>query len=215
MPDERGARGPSVEALYQELILHHYRRPRNRGTLDDPATHIAMKNPLCGDELELHVAVDDQGIVRDARFTGRGCSISQASASMMTQLVKGKTMAEVEALKERFTAVMHGDPEAAKDRALGDLRALSGVAKFPARVKCALLGWEGVAAALRLAGGRDASGAPGQGGSGRCVAPQKHPGREGQTRPETSGTAETSELRTAPGIAREHGNGGEGRPERR
>src|SRR5205823_2314063 len=99
------------------------------------------RNPLCGDELTLAVALDGDGRVREARFTGRGCSISQASASMLTEAVRGKTRAEVEALAERFSAMVHGDAEAAADPALGALRALSGVARYPARIRCATLAW--------------------------------------------------------------------------
>ncbi len=106
-----------------------------------------MKNPLCGDEITLQLAFDgDQ--VRDARFAGQGCSISQASASMMTQLVRGKPAVEVKGLAERFRQMIRGDAEAATDQALGDLRSLSGVAKFPVRVKCALLPWDALSEGL-------------------------------------------------------------------
>lgn len=126
--------------LYQELILDHYRRPRNKGSLETFTRRVALTNPACGDELELDLALDGETI-SDVRFSGQGCSISQASASMMTQLIKGKTVAEARALAGRFNEMMHGSAEAAGDRALGEARALAGVAKFPVRVKCALLGW--------------------------------------------------------------------------
>ncbi|HXY68419.1 MAG TPA: SUF system NifU family Fe-S cluster assembly protein [Gemmatimonadales bacterium] len=126
--------------LYQELILDHYRRPRNKGSLEAHTRRVALTNPTCGDELELDLLLDGDTIA-DVRFSGRGCSISQASASMMTQLIKGKTVAEARALAARFGEMMHGSDEAARDRALGEARALAGVAKFPVRVKCALLGW--------------------------------------------------------------------------
>ncbi|HET6761449.1 MAG TPA: SUF system NifU family Fe-S cluster assembly protein [Gemmatimonadaceae bacterium] len=140
-------RSAEVAALYQELILDHYRRPRNKGTLENPDAKAEMKNPLCGDEIELQVAFAGNS-VRDLKFSGRGCSISQASASMMTQLVKGKGAEEIAALRTRFRDMMLGDPSAAADEKLGSLRSLSGVARFPARVKCALLAWNALENAL-------------------------------------------------------------------
>jgi nitrogen fixation protein NifU and related proteins len=133
-------------ALYQEMILDHYRRPRNKGTLEHPDASVEMKNPLCGDEIELQVAFE-RDCVCDLRFSGRGCSISQASASMMTQLVKGKSTEEIEAIRKRFRDLMLGQ-SSGDDPQLGALRALSGVAKFPARVKCALLAWNALESAL-------------------------------------------------------------------
>src|SRR5688572_25965396 len=94
-------RSAEIAALYQELILDHYRRPRNKGTLENADASAEMKNPLCGDEITLQVAFNGNG-VGDLRFSGRGCSISQASASMMTQLVKGKSAEEIDALRKRF-----------------------------------------------------------------------------------------------------------------
>jgi nitrogen fixation protein NifU and related proteins len=138
---------PPLSSLFQELILEHYRKPRNKGRLEAPDAEVHMNNPTCGDEVHLQLMLRD-GVVADVRFVGDGCSISQASISMMTQLVKGKTPAEARALADRFTALMHGDEAAARDRALGDLRALAGVAKFPVRVKCALLGWNALEEAL-------------------------------------------------------------------
>jgi nitrogen fixation NifU-like protein len=126
--------------LYQEMILDHYRRPRNKGTLEPHTHRVGLTNPSCGDELELDLLLDGETIA-DVRFSGRGCSISQASASMMTQLIKGKTVAQARQLASRFNEMMHGSAEAAADHALGEARALAGVAKFPVRVKCALLGW--------------------------------------------------------------------------
>jgi nitrogen fixation NifU-like protein len=126
--------------LYQELILDHYRRPRNQGSLEAHTRRVALSNPTCGDELELDLLLDGETIA-DVRFSGHGCSISQASASMMTQLVKGKQLADARRLAARFSEMMHGSAEAARDKTLGEARALAGVAKFPVRVKCALLGW--------------------------------------------------------------------------
>jgi nitrogen fixation NifU-like protein len=136
-----------IGALYQEMILDHYRRPRNKGALDKADATVEMKNPLCGDEITLQVAFEGD-CVCDLRFSGRGCSISQASASMMTQLVKGKTTEEIGAIKKRFRDLMLGNAAAADDAVLGSLRALSGVARFPARVKCALLAWYALENAL-------------------------------------------------------------------
>lgn len=143
-PSDRSAQ---IGALYQELILDHYRRPRNKGEIANPDASVVMKNPLCGDEITVHVRYDGDAI-GDLSFSGRGCSISQASASMMTQLVKGKSVAEIEALRARFRSMVMGDAQAADDAALGSLRALSGVARFPARVKCALLAWNALETAL-------------------------------------------------------------------
>ena len=143
----RPERSAEIAALYQELILDHYRRPRNKGTLENADASAEMKNPLCGDEITLQVAFNGNG-VGDLRFSGRGCSISQASASMMTQLIKGKDVSEVNALRHRFREMMLGDATAVTDEKLGSLRALSGVARFPARVKCALLAWNALENAL-------------------------------------------------------------------
>ena len=143
-PSDRSAQ---ISALYQEMILDHYRKPRNKGELENADASVPMKNPLCGDEITLHVRFGDQSI-DEVSFSGRGCSISQASASMMTQLVKGRPLAEVETLRHRFRDMVMGDEAAAGDSALGSLRALSGVARFPARVKCALLAWNALETAL-------------------------------------------------------------------
>lgn len=143
---------PALGALFQEVILEHYKRPRNRGAIADADATVHMKNPTCGDEIHLGLRLGEDGRISEVKFLGEGCSISQASASMMTQLLVGKTPSEAQQLSERFTAMMHGDAEAAKDRALGDMRALAGVAKFPVRVKCALLGWDAVGEGLKKTG---------------------------------------------------------------
>lgn len=138
----------NIQAMYQELILDHYRRPRNKGELEGEHRTIAMKNPLCGDEVYLHLSVEDEKVA-DISFTGRGCSISQAAASMITQAVKGKTAGEAGALGERYREMIMGNATAAQDKSLGQLRALSGVSKFPARVKCALLAWNALEEGLK------------------------------------------------------------------
>ena len=127
----------ALDELYREVILDHYAHPRNRGRLDPSDVSVEGANPLCGDELSLYVRLRD-GRVEDARFEGRGCSISQASTSMMTEAIKGKTLEEVRALVAQFKGMMHGQ-EVTDD--LGDLVALQGVRKFPVRIKCATLSW--------------------------------------------------------------------------
>ncbi|MBA3646829.1 MAG: SUF system NifU family Fe-S cluster assembly protein [Gemmatimonadaceae bacterium] len=136
-----------IAALYQELILDHYRKPRNKGTLDNADATIEMRNPLCGDEVDLQVIYSGDSI-GDVKFSGRGCSISQASASMMTQIIKGKSREDIDAVRTKFRDLVMGDMAVANDKSLGSLRALSGVSKFPARVKCALLAWNALESAL-------------------------------------------------------------------
>lgn len=135
--------------LYQEVIFDHYRRPRNQGALV-PANRTAEgHNPLCGDRIALYLRVEG-GIVRDAHFEGAGCAIATASASLMTEAVKGKTEAEVKALIDRFHGMVTAPPgpASAPGPALGKLAALAGVREFPARVKCATLAWHTLHAAL-------------------------------------------------------------------
>lgn len=130
----------SLSSLYQEVILDHYRSPRNKGDLPDATHTVTMNNPMCGDVVELHLRVADHRI-EEATFEGKGCSISQAAASMMTGELEGRTVPEALALDEKFTRLLHGETDLARDEELGDLRALAGVAKFPVRIKCALLGF--------------------------------------------------------------------------
>jgi nitrogen fixation protein NifU and related proteins len=150
---------PGLEDLYREIILDHYRNPRNRGELSSPpATRVEGFNPLCGDEIVLYLDVKD-GVVHDIRIGGQGCSISQSSASMMSSAVKGKSLDEVRALSRAFKGMMSiheqsldgdgsdgdgsGDGPGPGDQVvkLGDLEALRGVVKFPVRIKCATLSW--------------------------------------------------------------------------
>lgn len=138
---------PGLEDLYREIILDHYRTPRNRGELPTPPASVARgHNPLCGDEITVYLQVDD-GTVSDVKVGGQGCSISQSSASMMTQAIKGRPLDEVRDLVRRFKAMMSIDedagaaPEAGDVSDLGDLAALQGVVKFPVRIKCATLAW--------------------------------------------------------------------------
>src|SRR4051794_2789333 len=149
---------PGLEDLYREIILDHYRNPRNRGELESPPAHrVEGFNPLCGDEIVVYVQVDDDGRIDDIKIGGQGCSISQSSASMMSSAVKGKTVEEARALTRAFKALMTihesrldgggGDgsgtdtPTPDPEVKLGDLEALQGVVKFPVRIKCATLSW--------------------------------------------------------------------------
>ena len=139
---------PQLNTLYQQLILEHYRNPRNKAELEKKTVEIHMANPVCGDEIRLQLRIEDDAIV-EAKFVGQGCSISQAAVSMMTTLLEGRSLNDADALARRFTELMHGDETAAKDRTLGDLRALQGVSKFPVRIKCALLGFDALQEALK------------------------------------------------------------------
>lgn len=145
-PNGTDSRRSHVEALYQELILDHYRRPRNRGTLEHPDVALRKKNPLCGDVIDLQLQFDGDTL-REVRFTGEGCAISQAAASMLTQRLKGKSTAEAALILDRFARMVHGE-EGAADESLGDLRALSGVSRLPVRHPCALLASDALAEAL-------------------------------------------------------------------
>jgi nitrogen fixation protein NifU and related proteins len=127
----------SLDDLYRDVILEHYSHPRNKGTLEPADITGEGANPLCGDEIRISLSVRD-GVVRDARFDGKGCSISQASASMMTERIKGRRVEDVGRLIAAVKAMMRGE-RPGED--LGDLEALQGVRRFPVRVKCATLGW--------------------------------------------------------------------------
>jgi nitrogen fixation protein NifU and related proteins len=144
---------PGLEDLYREIILDHHRTPRNRGQLPPPAAHAVGHNPLCGDEIDVYLQVDGD-VVTDVKVGGQGCSISQSSASMMSQAIKGKTLPEVRALVRRFKGMMSipdedGNPiEPDPSVKLGDLEALQGVVKYPVRIKCATLSWNTLLEAL-------------------------------------------------------------------
>ncbi|MFM9037514.1 MAG: Fe-S cluster assembly sulfur transfer protein SufU, partial [Actinomycetota bacterium] len=140
---------PGLEDLYREIILDHYRTPRNRGELPPPAHKAEGHNPLCGDEITVYVQVDGD-VVSDVKVSGQGCSISQSSASMMSQAIKGKSLDEVRALVHRFKVMMsiEEDTDDAPSVKLGDLEALQGVVKFPVRIKCATLAWNTLVEAL-------------------------------------------------------------------
>ena len=146
---------PGLEDLYREIILDHYRTPRNRGELPTPPATVAQgHNPLCGDEITVYLQLDGD-TVTDVKVGGQGCSISQSSASMMSQAIKGRSVAEVKALVRRFKGMMSIDdavdePAGAAAPDLGDLEALRGVVKFPVRIKCATLAWNTLTQALEL-----------------------------------------------------------------
>jgi nitrogen fixation NifU-like protein len=139
---------PPLNSLYQQLILEHYRNPRNKAELPEKTVEVHMANPVCGDEIRLQLKIDD-GAIAEAKYIGQGCSISQAAVSMMTTLLRGRRLSEAQAIADRFTEMMHGSQEAARDPSMGDLRALQGVSKFPVRIKCALLGFDALQEALR------------------------------------------------------------------
>jgi nitrogen fixation NifU-like protein len=144
---------PELDDLYRELILDHYRHPRNRGTLERRSAHVEGYNPLCGDEVEVELLFDPEGMIQEVAFKGRGCSISQASSSMMTAAVKGRSRIQALDLMNAFKRMMtNPDEEPAEE--LGDLEAFQGVAKFPVRVKCATLAWNTLQEGLQQNGDR-------------------------------------------------------------
>ena len=147
---------PGLEDLYREIILDHYRTPRNRGELPTPPAVVAQgHNPLCGDEITVYLQLDGD-VLSDVKVGGQGCSISQSSASMMSQAIKGHSVEEVRGLVRRFKGMMSiedaeqtdGNGDAGADVSLGDLEALQGVVKFPVRIKCATLAWNTLLDAL-------------------------------------------------------------------
>jgi len=143
MPESPDA---GLEDLYREVILDHYKRPRHRGRLEgEGAAAVDLQNPTCGDEIHLSLQLRE-GRIADVRFEGRGCAISMASASMMTEACRGQTLEGAVALCSEFKGMLQGQP-AAEER-LGDLVALAGVARFPVRVKCATLAWNALVRAL-------------------------------------------------------------------
>ncbi|CRK81587.1 Fe-S cluster assembly sulfur transfer protein SufU [Neobacillus massiliamazoniensis] len=130
----------NLDALYRQVIMDHYKRPRNRGILEDGSHTINMNNPTCGDRIQLSLKVED-GVVTNAKYEGEGCSISMSSASMMTQAIKGKKVDEALKLAKIFSEMIQGK-DYDDDIDLGDIEALQGVSKFPARIKCATLAWK-------------------------------------------------------------------------
>ena len=143
-----------LRELYQEVILDHSRRPRNRGELGDGAVHVHGDNPSCGDELDLWVRFAEDGRIDDIKFSGHGCAISQASASMMTARVKGRSSAEAAGVAAVMHTLLTDTAAAAPPEGIGELQLLQGVRQFPQRVKCASLGWRALEEALRLQAAR-------------------------------------------------------------
>lgn len=139
----------NLDTLYRQVIMDHYKNPRNKGQLQDGSLTIDMNNPTCGDRIHLTLKVDD-GKITDAKFDGEGCSISMASASMMTQLIIGKNVKTALQLSQLFSNMVQGKDygEDITDD-LGDIEALQGVSKFPARIKCATLAWKAMEKGLK------------------------------------------------------------------
>jgi nitrogen fixation NifU-like protein len=138
----------NLDTLYRQVIMDHYKHPRNRGVIEDDSLTINMNNPTCGDRIQLTLKVENEMVV-DAKFEGEGCSISMSSASMMTQAIKGKPIDEALKLANNFSDMVQGkDLEIDEDLDLGDIEALQGVCKFPARIKCATLAWKAMEKAL-------------------------------------------------------------------
>ena len=139
-----------LDELYQEVLLDHSKRPRNFGEIAEGAVHVHGDNPSCGDEIDLYVRFGPDQRIEEIKFTGQGCAISRASASMMTLKLRGQTREEAERLLHSFRNLVTVDPAGQPDppRALGDLRLLGGVRRFPQRVKCAMLAWRAFEQAL-------------------------------------------------------------------
>jgi len=135
--------------FYQEIILDHYRQPRNLGEIHHSCTSVEHDNPVCGDHIKLMVHTNGEGKIDDIKFSGSGCAISMASASMMTEEVLGKSVEEVKTSIEDFVETMRGEKNADILDEYGDLSALKGVIKFPVRVKCATLSWHALKDALK------------------------------------------------------------------
>ena len=141
-----------LEELYQEVILDHSRRPRNFGRLEDAAVRVHGDNPSCGDEIDLDMKFGADGSLQEIKFSGHGCAISQASASMMTAKLKGKARAAAMEMLRAFHDLVAGEGDDSSS-ILGDLRTMQGVRKFPQRVKCAMLAWRALEEALRQSAG--------------------------------------------------------------
>lgn len=131
----------NLDNLYRQVIMDHYKHPRNRGTFEDDTLTVEMNNPTCGDRIFLQFKLDGD-IVKDVRFNGEGCSISLASASMMTEAIKGHTITEALDMSEMFSRMMLGQDVDIESFGVDDIEALQGVSNFPARIKCATLAWK-------------------------------------------------------------------------
>jgi len=138
----------SLDDLYRRVIMDHYQKPRNRGRIEDGAVTVDLNNPTCGDRVSVQMRVKD-GTIEEAKFLGEGCSISLASASMMTEAVKGLNVEEALRLVDLFSEMMQGKDVDFEQFPLEDIEALSGVSKFPARIKCATLAWKALEKGLK------------------------------------------------------------------
>lgn len=133
----------NLDTLYRQVIMDHYKNPRNRGSVSDNALTLEMNNPTCGDRIEVHLTLEGD-LIKDIKFEGEGCSISLASASMMTQAVKGQKIADAIKMSDTFSQLMLGEIDDLSDQDMGDAEALQGVSKFPARIRCATLAWKAI-----------------------------------------------------------------------
>ncbi|MEC5424965.1 SUF system NifU family Fe-S cluster assembly protein [Virgibacillus sp. C22-A2] len=131
----------NLDTLYRQVIMDHYKNPRNKGVMEGDVLTVDMNNPTCGDRIQLQLQVEE-GVVKDAKFDGEGCSISMSSASMMTQAIKGKNIDDALKMSKLFSQMMLGEDIDTADLDLEDIEALQGVSKFPARIKCATLAWK-------------------------------------------------------------------------
>lgn len=145
----------SIDELYQELLLDHFKHPRCRGTVQEPDATSSLRNPLCGDQIELSLKVRE-GVITDVAFQGHGCSISQASASLMAEYLKNKSVADAQRALQQFQSLMGGQVDVTTEE-LGDINALAGVRKFSARIRCALLAWEALENCLKTLKTQDPS----------------------------------------------------------
>jgi nitrogen fixation NifU-like protein len=137
-----------LDQLYRQVIMDHYKTPRNRGQIENGALTVNLNNPTCGDRIQLQMVVED-GKIKDAKFLGEGCSISLASASMMTEVIMGKTVEDALKLSSIFSDLIQGKAYDEESFDLGDIEALKGVSKFPARIKCATLAWKAMEKGLK------------------------------------------------------------------
>ncbi|MFZ5816560.1 MAG: Fe-S cluster assembly sulfur transfer protein SufU [Bacillota bacterium] len=146
----------NLSTLYQQVILDHYKKPRNKGAVENAVLKKHLHNPTCGDDLEVQVSLGADGKIDDVKWNGRGCSISMASASMMSVALKGKTLEEAQVLMQSFYSMMKS--EEGNYKLLGELQALSGVSKFPVRIKCATLAWHCLEEGIKEYEGGEANG---------------------------------------------------------
>lgn len=138
----------NLDQLYRQVIMDHYKNPRNHGALEDDAVTINMNNPTCGDRIQLHLKVEDDKVT-DVKFSGEGCSISLSSASMMTEAIKGLPVQDALKMSGVFSEMIQGKDYDDSNLDLGDIEALQGVSKFPARIKCATLAWKAMEKGLQ------------------------------------------------------------------